>query len=140
MLKSALIGQVLKSSSAPHNSACRPLDKRKTFQPNCDETASFEDLNKWLPKADAACLTLPKSSEFDKWLNESVLSHMKEGSILIILGSHRVVDEHALSKCQENLKFRGIALDAYYPTPIPPSSELWKNTQFAHNSRYRRAP
>lgn len=102
------------------------VEKTKTFHPYCHENASFDDLESILPQADVVCLCLPKGADWEQWFDQKRLLQMKDDSILIIIGSHKVVDEDALHHLATSGKFRGIILDAFYPTPIPLSSAIWK--------------
>ncbi len=101
------------------------VDKKSTFHPWCHENIALGDLSGVLPSFDVVSLCLPKGKEWDNWLDEEKLERMKEDSILAIAGSHKVIDEKALAKVAQTGKFRGIILDAFHPTPIPPSSLLW---------------
>lgn len=97
-----------------------------TFHPHCSNTCSFSQLHAHVPQADIVCLSLPRTTAYEGFFGKAELALMKEGSILIILGNPKNVDEEALVAMCEAGKFRGVLLDAMYQTPIPPSSPLWK--------------
>lgn len=97
-----------------------------TFHPFCHETFTLKEKDSVIPLADVVCVSLPRGKDYDKWFQEAQLRLMKEDSILIILGSHNIVDEEVLLALAEAGKFRGIVIDALYQTPIPFTSKLWK--------------
>lgn len=97
----------------------------KTFHPYCNKTFSMRELYYLLPQADVVSISLPRGAEFENWLKQYDLELMKDGCILMIIGSHTVVNEEALAELAQKEKFRGIIIDAFYQTPIPPASKLW---------------
>lgn len=102
------------------------VQELRSFHPYCEKVIAAKDLHSVLPTADVVSLCLPRGREYDGWFDADKIALMKEDTILVILGSHRVVDEGALYKAALEGKFRGILLDAFYEAPIPPSSKLWK--------------
>lgn len=100
------------------------VDSRENFHPYCHKTFSYEHINSLLPDADIIAITLPKLGEHEGFLGEKELELMKEGSILVLIGNPKVIDEEALLAYSN--KFRGILIDAMYQTPISSSSPLWK--------------
>lgn len=97
-----------------------------TFHPHCLKTFSMNELDNALPNADVVSICLPRNKEYVNWLNESQLEMMKDDAILLILGSHQLINEDALYNVAKTKKFRGIVIDALYQTPIPVTSKLWK--------------
>lgn len=102
------------------------MDENRSFHPHCHKTFSFKDLHSILPLVDVVSLCLARGKEYYHWFQADELELMKQDSILLSIGSSTVLDEEALIKVAEKDKFRGIVLDAFYQTPIPATSPLWK--------------
>ncbi len=97
--------------------------KSASFHPQCQKNFSYDNLSAALPFADVISIALPRGSQEEFFLKHEMLKLMKEGSILVIVGSRKIIDEKALAK--EGKKFRGIALDAHYQMPLAVDSPLW---------------
>ncbi len=102
------------------------VQKERSFHPNCQKTFPMKEMHSILPNADVVCLNLPRAKEYENWFKMPELELMKNDSILIVMGSHKIVDEEALAKIAETGKFRGILIDALHQMPIPASSPLWQ--------------
>lgn len=100
------------------------IQPKPSFHPYCHQTLGMQDLHAALDQADIVSLSLPKTSKYDNWFGIKELERLKEDSVLLILGSHKVVDEDDLAANSQ--KLRGILLDASYQTPIPSNSRLWE--------------
>lgn len=102
------------------------IQPRRSFHPYCQKIFPIKDLSNALPDADVVCISLPRTKEYENWFQEEELGLMKKDSILVILGSNTVVNEGALAAAAQSGKLRGILMDAFYQTPIPLQSPLWK--------------
>ncbi len=101
------------------------VDEDASFHPHCNRTFAFEDLEAVLPYAHVVSICLPRDQGYVKWFGEEQLKQMQEDSILIVIGSSRLVDENALFEIGKNGKFRGIAIDAEYQIPVSPQLPIW---------------
>lgn len=102
------------------------MHENRSFHPYCNKNFAFKDLHSLLPSVDVVSLCLARGKEYHHWFQQEELELMKQDSILMSIGSSTVIDEEALVKLVEKDKFRGIVLDAFYQTPIPVTSPLWK--------------
>jgi phosphoglycerate dehydrogenase-like enzyme len=102
------------------------MDEIRTFHPFCSKQLQFEELRDAVAEADVVSICLARERGALFRMGKEELNRMKPDSILSILGSSQEVDEEALADLSASGKFRGIVLDAYYQTPIPPQSPLWK--------------
>lgn len=101
------------------------MQEQKCFHRYSHKTFSIKELHSVLPFADVVSICLTRGKEYQNWFQMEELELMKQGSILVVIGSSNLVNEEALAKVAETGKFRGILLDAFYQTPIPPTSPLW---------------
>lgn len=101
------------------------VQERRSFHRYCHQTRTFAELPSVLPDADVVSVALPRGDEREDLLGLAELELMKKDSILVVLGSHRVVNEAALVQVGKGGKFRGVILDALYRPSIPPNSPLW---------------
>lgn len=99
--------------------------KRRSFHPYCKKQLTIQELHEVLPQVDVVSLALPIEQGLLLKLGPEELDLMKQDSILCLLGSRKQIDENALASLSKKGKFRGIILDAYFHSPIPPSSQLW---------------
>lgn len=90
-----------------------------------DEFYYTESLAQVLPTADAVVLTLPLNNKTRGLFSESLLSSMKDDSVLINVARGEVVDENALCNLLKAKKFKGVALDVFEEEPLEESSPLW---------------
>lgn len=97
----------------------------KTLHPYCHETISFGEAHLALSKADVVSLCLPENKQWTKFFDADDFALMKKGAILIVLGTHAVVDENALAEYCAQGKLRGALFDSNYLTPPAPRSLLW---------------
>ena len=102
------------------------VDQNASFHPYCTKTFPFTDLLKLLPLVDVVSTCLPREREYHQWLKQEHFEAMKEDSILIVIGSSKLVDENALAEVAKTMKFRGIAIDGQHQLPIAQNSPLWK--------------
>lgn len=101
------------------------IDAKKTFHPYCNKTFDFKMLHSVLPAVDIVSIALPPGKEFTHWFGDTEFEHMKNDSILSVVGSHTIIDAAALLKYEQEEKFRGVMIDAQYSPQIPQDSPLW---------------
>jgi phosphoglycerate dehydrogenase-like enzyme len=101
------------------------MDRHASFHPHCEELFSLNQIDFALRYADVVVITLPPGREFEGWFGPEQFHFMKEGAILIVIGSKKVLDEKALINPDLTAKLRAIFIDAPHQTPIPPASKLW---------------
>ncbi len=101
-------------------------DEKGGFHPYCKKTYNFDEIKEVLPIADVVCLSLPLNRDFEGWFTKEYLDLMKEGSLLILIGSSNIINEEDLLKVALEGKLKGVMIDAFYQIPIPPNSPLWK--------------
>lgn len=100
------------------------MDTPGSYHANCSKNFSFNSLATVLPQADIISIALPRNQVFPLKLGDEELKWIKNGAILTILGSPKMIDEEALLK--QAPRFKGILLDAYYQSPIHAKSKLWE--------------
>jgi D-2-hydroxyacid dehydrogenase (NADP+) len=100
--------------------------RHQTFHPYCLKTFAMHEVRNILSEADVVSLSLPRGKEWENWFRAEELNLMKNDSILVLRGSHRVINIEALEQVAQSGKFRGILMDIIYHQPIPSSSPLWK--------------
>lgn len=111
---------------------CRQMNMRiygagehKTFHPYCHKTISYDDIYDALPDADVVCICLPNEGEWAGRFGRNEFERMKPDCILMVIGSHAILQEEALMEAATAGKFRGILLDASYDTPPAQTSLIW---------------
>lgn len=90
-----------------------------------DELYSFDRLAEIIPEYDFVGLSLPETEETIGMFNETILSSMKDDSVLINVGRGSAIDQDALVRLARAGKFRGVCLDVTDPEPLPVNSPLW---------------
>ena len=101
------------------------VEEKASFHPFCRKNFSYESLPDILPRADVISIYVPKNKKFyNQWKKEH-LDQMKEGAILLLLGSNEIFTEEDLAAAAQSGKFRGIIVDAPYQSPIAETSPLW---------------
>jgi phosphoglycerate dehydrogenase-like enzyme len=78
-----------------------------------------------ISKFDIVVITLPHTAQTDNLFNESLLSKMKKGSILVNLARGKVLDETALINALANGPLAFAALDVFREEPLPENSPLF---------------
>jgi D-2-hydroxyacid dehydrogenase (NADP+) len=98
-----------------------------SFHPACHRVLSHDQLRAALPSADIVALSTGREGGFRCRLGKEELQLMRNGSALVVIGTASNIDLHALAEVGHNGKFRGIALDLYFPEEQPPpDAPLWK--------------
>lgn len=101
------------------------VDIYDSNSPFIDEFHPMETLSDILPTADVVILTLPLTEKTKGLFSSSLLSVMKDDSILINVARGAIIDESALIEKLHEGKFMGVALDVFEEEPLSPSSPLW---------------
>ena len=83
------------------------------------------ELPSLLPEADIVVLAVPLNMHTSGLVDESFLSRMREGSLLVNVARGGVVDTQALVRHAQQGRIRA-ALDVTDPEPLPPEHPLWR--------------
>lgn len=100
------------------------MDVPGSFHLHCTKNLSFEDLTEALPQVDILSVALPRNEAIPFRLSKEELGMLKTGAMISLVGAHRLIEEEAL--VQNAPRFKGIVIDAYYQSPVPPTSKLWE--------------
>lgn len=100
---------------------------RKNLEPKqyVDEIYSLSEIEKHIGRADIIALCLPSSRETNKLMNRELLSHIKDGAVLLNGGRGEVIDYEALYEAVLSEKLSGVCLDVTSPEPLPKGHPLW---------------
>lgn len=105
--------------------------------PFIDKFYPMEAFSEVLPDADVVILTLPLNDKTRGLFSSSLLSLMKNDSILVNVARGAIIDEDALIEHLNAGKFRGVVLDVFEEEPLCDASPLWacdRVTLTPHNS------
>jgi phosphoglycerate dehydrogenase-like enzyme len=83
------------------------------------------ELPSLLPEADIVVLAVPLNMHTSGLVDNSFLSQMREGSLLVNVARGGVVDTQALVRHAQQGRIRA-ALDVTDPEPLPPEHPLWR--------------
>lgn len=86
---------------------------------------AISELPDLLPAADVVVLALPLNVKTAGLVDDSFLSRMREGSLLVNVARGGVVDTEALMRHAQQGRIRA-ALDVTDPEPLPPEHPLWR--------------
>ena len=86
---------------------------------------AISELPSLLPEADIVVLAVPLNMHTSGLVDESFLSRMREGSLLVNVARGGVVDTQALVRHAQQGRIRA-ALDVTDPEPLPPEHPLWR--------------
>jgi phosphoglycerate dehydrogenase-like enzyme len=86
---------------------------------------AISELPSLLPEADIVVLAVPLSMHTSGLVDDSFLSRMREGSLLVNVARGGVVDTQALVRHAQQGRIRA-ALDVTDPEPLPPEHPLWR--------------
>jgi len=116
---------------------CRVIGLNRTVRenPDFDEIHVLTELDKLLPMADIALLSLGLNAETKHIMNDMRLQSLKEGAVLVNLARGGLVDEEAL--LPQLSRLTGAVLDVFEKEPLPISSPLWEHENVIltpHNS------
>lgn len=83
------------------------------------------ELPSLLPEADIVVLAVPLNMHTSGLVDDSFLSRLREGSLLVNVARGGVVDTQALVRHAQQGRIRA-ALDVTDPEPLPPEHPLWR--------------
>jgi phosphoglycerate dehydrogenase-like enzyme len=86
---------------------------------------SISDLSTLLPEADVVILAVPLDVHTSGLVDDSFLSRMRDGALLVNVARGGVVDTQALVQHAQQGHIRA-ALDVTDPEPLPPEHPLWR--------------
>ena len=86
---------------------------------------AISELPSLLPEADIVVLAVPLNMHTSGLVDDSFLSRMREGSLLVNVARGGVVDTQALVRHAQQGRIRA-ALDVTDPEPLPPEHPLWR--------------
>ena len=92
----------------------------------CLNWVSLVELEELLSKSDFISIHVPLTDQTRNMVDESELSLMKPGAILINASRGGVVNETALVKALQNNKIAGVGLDVFNEEPVPADNPLLK--------------
>lgn len=90
-----------------------------------DRLATMDELDLWLPQADAVALCVPHTPSTVGLMDERRLRLMKADAVLLNAGRGSAVDQEALVRVMGEGHLWGAALDVTVPEPLPEDSPLW---------------
>ena len=96
----------------------------RTQRPEGQEIATYVDLDTLLSQSDIISLHCPLFPETEKLINESTISRMKTGAILLNTARGQVIDETAVAEALKSGKLRGAAMDVVSVEPIQADNPL----------------
>ena len=86
---------------------------------------SISDLSTLLPEADVVILAVPLDVHTSGLVDDSFLSQMRDGALLVNVARGGVVDTQALVRHAQQGRIRA-ALDVTDPEPLPQEHPLWR--------------
>ncbi len=86
---------------------------------------AISELHRLLPEADVVVLAVPLNVHTTGLVDDSFLTQMREGSLLVNVARGGVVDTEALVWHAQQGRIRA-ALDVTDPEPLPPDHPLWR--------------
>lgn len=89
------------------------------------DVVAISELPSLLPKADVVILAIPLDVHTSGLVNDSFLSRMRTGALLVNVSRGGVVDTQALVEHTQQGRIRA-ALDVTDPEPLPPEHPLWR--------------
>lgn len=105
------------------------------FDPFVDEPASkkSETLEELVADADFVSVHIHLSNETQGLINQTLLHHFKEGSVLINTSRGEILDEHHVVAALEAGKLSAVAVDVLWSEPEPEESPLWQYSRSHDN-------
>jgi len=86
---------------------------------------AISELPSLVPEADVVILAIPLDVHTSGLVDDSFLSRMRDGALLVNVARGGVVDTQALVKHAQQGRIRA-ALDVTDPEPLPPEHPLWR--------------
>ena len=88
-----------------------------------DQMFYLDKLEKILSNTDILILTLSLTNETKHLIDSNMLSHLKDGAVLVNIARGAIIDTDALIKCLD--RFGGVVLDVFEEEPLGESNPLW---------------
>jgi len=102
-----------------------------------DKCFPLEKIDCYVGEFDIIVIALPLTKSTSRIVSDDFFQKIKRGSIFVNVSRGGIVDEMALSKCLNEDRFRGIALDVFENEPLAVNNPLWiadKAILTPHNS------
>lgn len=87
---------------------------------------SVDSMNDVLPQCDFVVVAAPATDKTYHLLDETVFSHMKDGTYIVNIARGSIIDESALTESLLSGKIKKAALDVFEEEPLPEDSPLWE--------------
>lgn len=95
-------------------------------RPPFDRLITIDEMDAFLPQADAVIGCLPGTAQTAGLLHAGRLAAMKRDAIVLNVGRGSLIDLDALARLMQNGHFFGAGLDVTNPEPLPQSHPLWQ--------------
>lgn len=116
------IARRLKAMGAEVTGVCR---SGRSEEPAFDRVVPVEEMDAWLPRADALIMALPATPETEKILSRERIALLPERALVVNVGRGATVDQEALTEALLAGKLAGAALDVMTPEPLTADDPLW---------------
>ncbi|MBU5426295.1 phosphoglycerate dehydrogenase [Tissierella pigra] len=90
------------------------------------QTFSIEKIYDVVPKCDFLVIATPYTEKTHHLMDESVFSHIKDGTYLINIARGSIIDEKVLIENLKSGKIKKAALDVFEVEPLPENNPLWE--------------
>ena len=90
-----------------------------------DAMARPDEVPGLLPESDVVVLALPANAGTTHMVDDEMLGHMREGSVLVNVGRGALVDEDALRRALDHGRPARAVLDVTATEPLPADDPLW---------------
>lgn len=90
------------------------------------KTFSVDNINQVVSQCDFLVISAAYTDKTHHLLDETVLSHMKDGSYIVNIARGSIIDEEALINNLKSGKIRKAALDVFEEEPLNEDSPLWE--------------
>ncbi|RRH78136.1 D-2-hydroxyacid dehydrogenase [Falsigemmobacter faecalis] len=93
--------------------------------PEADHVYSYEEMQSAFAATDVLFLAAPLTDETFRIVNETTLSWLKPGAVVVNVGRGDLICSEALQKALESGHLGGACLDVTAPEPLPDNHPLW---------------
>lgn len=90
-----------------------------------EEMIALSDVSRVIGTFDVVAAALPSAPETRNFMDERLISSMKDGAYFVNAGRGDLVDQAALVRALKAGRLAGAALDVCVPEPLPADSPLW---------------
>ncbi|MGB6085000.1 D-2-hydroxyacid dehydrogenase [Parvibaculum sp.] len=94
--------------------------------PGADASTSLAEASRALGEMDYLVVCLPFTEETAALVDETFLSALKPGAVLIDISRGGIVESGAVLDALDAGRLRGAALDVFEEEPVPDTSRLWR--------------